>query len=70
MVMPAMSGDEIVVKLKDNEATKNIPIIVLSASVEDNIAEKVSRMGISAFFVKTQIIPSALSKKVTELIGE
>jgi DNA-binding response OmpR family regulator len=70
MIMPMVTGDEIVQKLKDNEATKNIPIIVLSASVENNVAEKVRQMGISAFFLKTQIIPSELSKKVTELIGE
>jgi CheY-like chemotaxis protein len=68
MVMPAMNGDEMVAKLKANEATKNIPIIVLSASVEDNIAEKVKRMGIQTFFVKTQITPSKLSSEIERLL--
>ena len=37
------------------EETKNIPIIVLSASVEDEVAKRVEAMGIQAFFVKTHL---------------
>lgn len=68
MVMPAMSGEEMVAKLKMEDNTKNIPIIVLSASVEDEAAKRVEAMGISAFFVKTQVTPSDLVKKVEELL--
>ena len=35
MVMPAMGGEEIITKLKIEESTKNIPIVVLSSSVDD-----------------------------------
>lgn len=69
MVMPAMSGEEIIEKLKLEDKTKNIPIIALSASVEKSVEEKVLKLGVNAFFVKTQIIPSELSKKVEELLG-
>jgi chemosensory pili system protein ChpA (sensor histidine kinase/response regulator) len=69
MVMPAMNGDEMVAKIKDNEKTKDIPIIVLSASVEDDVARQVKKMGIQAFFVKTQITPSKLSRKIEEILG-
>jgi CheY-like chemotaxis protein len=68
MMMPAMTGDEIIEKLKMEEKTKNIPIIVLSASVEDHVEDKVKKMGVNEFFVKTQVIPSDLSKKVEELL--
>ncbi len=68
MVMPAMNGDEIVMALKQNDKTKNVPIIVLSASVGDEVREKVEKMGISAFFVKTQLVPSELSKEVAKLL--
>jgi CheY-like chemotaxis protein len=70
MVMPAMGGEEMVTKLKMEDGTKNTPIIVLSASVEDDTAKRVEAMGISAFFVKTQVTPSDLAKKVEELIGK
>ncbi|KKP77576.1 MAG: hypothetical protein A2271_00005 [Candidatus Moranbacteria bacterium RIFOXYA12_FULL_35_19] len=68
MMMPAMTGDEIIEKLKLEEKTKNIPIIVFSASVEEHIEQKVKEMGANEFFVKTKIIPSELSKKVGELL--
>jgi len=68
MMMPAMMGDEIIEKLKLEEKTKNIPIIVLSASVEERVEQKVKEMGANEFFVKTKIIPSELSKKVGELL--
>jgi len=68
MVMPAMSGEEMVAKLKMEDNTKNIPIIVFSASVEEETAKRVEAMGISAYFVKTQVTPSDLVKKVEELL--
>ncbi len=68
MVMPAMNGDEIVAALKQNDKTKDVPIIVLSASVEDDVREKVKELGVDAFFVKTQLVPSELSKEVTKLL--
>jgi DNA-binding response OmpR family regulator len=70
MILPGMTGDEIVSRLKMEEKTKNIPIIILSASVEEQTEKKVKEMGINAFFVKTQLIPSELSKKVEEILNK
>lgn len=70
MVMPAMTGEEIIQKLKMEEKTKNIPIIVLSASVESQAEKKVRDLGANEFFIKTQIIPSELSNKVGELLSK
>lgn len=69
MIMPAMNGEEIVAKIKMEGNTKNVPIIVLSASVEDEKAKRVEEMGISAFFVKTQITPTELARRVGELLN-
>lgn len=69
VMMPAMTGDEIIEKLKLEDRTKNIPIIALSASVDEKMSQKILGIGANAFFVKTQIIPSQLSKKVEELLG-
>jgi DNA-binding response OmpR family regulator len=70
MILPGMTGDEIVARLKMEEKTKNIPIIILSASVEEQAERKVREMGVNAFFVKTQLIPSELSKKVEEILSQ
>jgi CheY-like chemotaxis protein len=70
MVMPAMTGEEMVTKLKMEDATKNIPIIILSASVEDDAIKRVEELGVQAFFTKTQITPSKLSNKVQEIFEQ
>lgn len=68
IIMPAMTGDEIIAKLKQEEKTKNIPIIVISASVDDEAERSVRELGIAEFFLKTHIVPSDLSRKVEELL--
>jgi len=68
MVMPAMNGDEIVSKLKMEDETRDLPIIVLSASVDDETKQRVEGMGVTSFYVKTHITPSELSEKVTEIL--
>jgi two-component system response regulator ResD len=69
MVMPAMNGEEVVAKLKMEDKTKSIPIIVLSASVDEETQKRVEEMGVEAFFIKTRITPSDLARKVKELLS-
>jgi two-component system chemotaxis response regulator CheY len=68
MVMPAMEGIEIVKRLKQEEKTKDMPIIVLSASSTDEKMREVTELGITDFFVKTRIVPSDLSRRVDEIL--
>lgn len=68
MVMPAMSGLEVVEKLKVDEKTKNIPIIVFSASVDLDMQKQVENLGITSFFLKTQLTPSDLVKKIDAIL--
>lgn len=68
MVMPVLSGKEIIERLKLDNKTKNIPIIVLSASVDDKDLEEVKKKGIAGCFVKTRIVPSDLVEKVNEIL--
>jgi DNA-binding response OmpR family regulator len=68
MVMPAMEGIDIIKRLRLEEKTKNIPIIVISASSTDEKIREVKELGITDFFIKTRIIPSELAKRVNELL--
>ncbi len=68
MVMPAMTGEEMISRIKMEDKTKNIPIIVLSASVEKEAQDKVTAMGINEFYIKTQVTPTELSEKITEIL--
>lgn len=68
MVMPAMGGEEIVKRLRDEEKTKSIPIIVISASVTDRERDLVKSYGVSDFLVKTHIVPSDLARRIREIL--
>ncbi len=70
MVMPAMTGEEMVSRIKLKEKTKKKPIIMLSASVEKEAEKKVRDLGVNDFFVKTQITPTELAKKVLTLLSK
>lgn len=69
MVMPAMTGEEMINRIKLEEKTKNIPIIMLSASVDESDAKGVMDLGIQGFLKKTQITPTDLVKKVEEILS-
>jgi DNA-binding response OmpR family regulator len=68
MVMPAMEGTEIIRKLRMEEKTKNIPIIVISASSTDEKIKEVKDLGIHDFFLKTRIVPSDLARRIGEIL--
>lgn len=68
MVMPAAGGEEIIRRIQDDEENKNIPIIVISASLTDEEVEVIKKMKIADFFEKTRVIPSELCARVNELL--
>jgi CheY-like chemotaxis protein len=68
MVMPAMGGEEIIKRLKLDDKTKNIPIIVLSASLIEEDIQPVREMGVTDFYEKTRLVPSDLARRVGEIL--
>lgn len=69
MVMPAMGGEEIIRRLKLDDKTKNIPIIVLSASLIEEDIQPVREMGVVDFYEKTRLVPSDLARRVSEILN-
>lgn len=69
IVMPNMPGDEIIRRLKLDEKAKDVPIIVLTASLADEDMQPVRDMGVAEVFEKTHIIPSDLARRVSEILN-
>jgi len=69
LILPKMNGFEVLRLLKENEETKDIPIIVLTnlENIED--VNKVISLGAIAYLVKAQYSMEDLLKKVKEIIG-
>ena len=50
--LPKVTGLEILEKLKTNEQTKTIPIIILSASAQDSDVALAYKLGVNSYLVK------------------
>lgn len=70
MILPVMRGDELVARLRYDEKTKSIPIIVITASATDEQVQSVKSMGIQGFYLKTRITPSELATRIKEIFGQ
>lgn len=66
MMMPKMSGTEVLAKLKATEATKNIPVIMFSNLSQEDESKKVLDMGAKEYLVKANFTPSEVVAKVKQ----
>lgn len=66
IVMPKVDGFEVAQKIMENEKTKNIPFIFLTAYVEKSVIEKCMELGATDYITKP--IDSSVLKKVASHI--
>ena len=52
LMLPGLSGEEILTILKSKEDLKNIPVVIFSNKSEEDIKEKVMKLGASRYYVK------------------
>jgi len=64
--MPRISGLEVLEKIKNDERTKNIPVVVLTSSNENFDIDKCYACGVNSYIVKP-VEFDAFSKVVSEL---
>lgn len=68
--MPKMSGVEVLKKLKEDESTKHIPVIMLTNQSEEKVDMDVAiSMGAVSYLVKSDVALAEVLKKVREVIG-
>jgi CheY-like chemotaxis protein len=68
IMMPRMDGYEACERIKSNEATKDIPIIFLSAKAQPSDIERGRRFGVDEYLTKP-FDPSELLEVVERLSG-
>lgn len=64
--MPRMNGLEVLEKIKTNEHTKSIPVVILTSSKEDPDVRRAYELGASSYIVKPVDFDN-FSKAVAEL---
>ncbi len=64
--MPRMNGLEVLEKIKSNEQTRTIPVVILTSSKEDPDVKRAYELGVSSYIVKPVDFDN-FSKAVAEL---
>lgn len=64
VMMPKMNGLDVLKKLKEQDATKNIPIIILTALIQDREKMESITRGADDYIVKSEAMPGDVIAKV------
>lgn len=68
LILPGIHGFEILRLIKNNNATKNIPVVIATNLGEETDREEAMKLGAIDFYVKAKVDLSELSKKIYEII--
>jgi DNA-binding response OmpR family regulator len=66
IMMPEMTGEEVLRKLRDSDWGKNMKVIVLTNMGEQEIAPEIREMGVQAVILKADMTP----RQVAELVKQ
>lgn len=69
VMLPGMSGFEIVQRLKERQETKHIPVIILSATNSPQNKERAILLGVHKYIVKSECTPRQLSDSVAAALA-
>ncbi len=64
LMMPEMTGDEMLVELRSKSWGKNLKVIILTNSGEEAAPPKIKELGVEAYVVKAEMTP----RQVAELV--
>lgn len=66
LMMPEMTGDVMLAKLRDTDWGKNMKVVILTNMGEQEIPPEVNRLGVSAVILKADMTP----RQVAELVNK
>ena len=70
LLLPKMSGVELLEKIRGMEKYKGIPVVVVSASGSPDTIEKVKSLGINEYFVKSNYTLSDIIVRVADIVSD
>lgn len=69
LMLPKMSGIDMLAKFRKSEKGKNIPVIVLTNLTQEEESDELFKLGIKEYFVKANLTPGQLVEKVRTHLG-
>jgi len=70
LILPRVNGFEVLKKLKEDEATKDIPVIVLTNLEGVGDVDKAIELGATTYLVKAQYSLEEVVEKIKKVLGE
>ena len=68
LLMPKMTGTEVLKALRAEKATREIRVLILSNSSREEDIEEINALGVSGYFVKADLSLQALGDMVARLL--
>lgn len=69
VVLPEVNGIEILKKIKQNEKTANIPVLMLSNLDQTEIMEQAKQLGAAGYYMKSSNDPKKLNNEVKKILA-
>lgn len=69
LMMPNMSGLEVLAQLRKDPATKNLKVVVLTNMGDAETAEQVYKLKADDYIIKAEMTPKEVSAKVKKLLA-
>lgn len=69
LVLPKMSGFDILKEVKADVKAKNIPVILLTNLSQKSDVEKGLKLGADDYLIKAHFMPSEVVEKIKRLVG-
>ena len=70
VMLPKLDGLEVLRRIKEDSATKNIPVMILSNLGQDEIIRQALQIGAKAYIVKSLYTPNQVVNEIRGLIGD
>lgn len=68
ILMPGMNGFDLIKKLKNEEKTKNIPVVILSNLGQEKDVRRGIKLGVADYLIKVHLTPTEICERVKEII--
>lgn len=70
IMMPRVNGFDVLDILKTTKSTKGVPVVVLTALMQDDTKERVKNSGAAGFLVKAEVVPSQVVDVIEQVIQQ
>ncbi len=68
ILLPQMSGFSILQKMKEDDAIRNIPVVILSNLFDEEDRKRGNRLGAVCYLLKVDMTPDEVVKKVQSFL--